>query len=75
MTDKITASYRRFPQDSGITIIPKYIAVSDTATEYHFGRTTYTVNTYFNTAYQESLSDVLKRLIIRECENFLGEKG
>ena len=75
MTDKITASYCRFPQDSGITIIPKYTAVSDTVSEYHFGRTTYMVNTYFNSAYQESLSDVLKRLIIRECENFIGENG
>ncbi|MBR3665538.1 MAG: transposon-encoded TnpW family protein [Ruminococcus sp.] len=75
MTDRITASYCRFPQDSGITIIKKYTAVSETPTEYHFGRTTYSVTTYFNSAYQENLSDVLKRLILRECENILGENG
>ena len=43
--------------------------------EYIIGHTTYTVTTVFNTASKESLSDILKRLIIRECEDFLGESG
>ena len=41
--------------------------------EYKIGHTTYTVTTVFNPASKASLSDILKRLIIRECENFLGE--
>ena len=41
--------------------------------EYRIGHTTYTVTTVFNPASKESLSDILKRLIIRECEDFLGE--
>ena len=43
--------------------------------EYKIGHTTYTVTTVFNPASKESLSDILKRLIIRECEDFLGESG
>ena len=31
------------------------------------------VKTIFNPDFQESLSDILKRLIIRECESFLSE--
>ena len=31
------------------------------------------VKTIFNPGFQESLSDILKRLIIRECESFLSE--
>ena len=41
--------------------------------EYKIGHTLYTVTTVFNPASKESLSDILKRLIIRECEDFLGE--
>lgn len=41
--------------------------------EYKIGNTLYTVTTVFNPASKESLSDILKRLIIRECEDFLGE--
>ena len=41
--------------------------------EYKIGHTIYTVTTVFNPASKESLSDILKRLIIRECEDFLGE--
>ncbi|HPY84263.1 hypothetical protein [Ruminococcus flavefaciens] len=56
-----------------------YTAVENTATEtvseYHIGHTIYTVTTVFNPASKESLSDILKRLIIRECEDFLGESG
>lgn len=55
------------------------IAIENTATEtvseYKIGHTTYTVTTVFNPASKESLSDILKRLIIRECEDFLGESG
>ena len=43
--------------------------------EYRIGHTTYTVTTVFNPASKESLSDILKRLIIRESEKLLGESG
>ena len=43
--------------------------------EYKIGHTLYMVTTVFNPASKESLSDILKRLIIRECEDFLGESG
>lgn len=49
--------------------------VTETVSEYHIGHTIYTVTTVFNPASKESLSDILKRLIIRECEDFLGESG
>ncbi|MDD6060776.1 MAG: hypothetical protein PUB97_10450 [Ruminococcus sp.] len=43
--------------------------------EYHIGHTYYTVTTVFNPALKESLSDILKRLIIRESEKLLGDSG
>lgn len=43
--------------------------------EYRIEHTTYTVTTVFNPASKESLSDILKRLIIRESEILLGESG
>ena len=43
--------------------------------EYKIGHTTYTVTTVFIPASKESLSDILKRLIIRESEKLLGESG
>ena len=43
--------------------------------EYKIGHTVYTVTTVFNPASKESLSDILKRLIIRESKNLLGESG
>ena len=46
-----------------------------TTSEYKIGHTTYTVTTVFNPASKESLSDILKRLIIRECDKILGESG
>jgi len=46
-----------------------------TMSEYKIGHTTYVVKTTFNPAFRESLSDVLKRLIIRDCEDFLGQTG
>ncbi|MBR1422693.1 MAG: transposon-encoded TnpW family protein [Ruminococcus sp.] len=44
-----------------------------TVSEYHIGHTTYRVTTTFNPAFRESLSDILKRLITRDCENLLGD--
>lgn len=46
---------------------------TSTVSEYKIGHTTYMVKTTFNPAFRESLSDILKRLIIRDCEDFLGE--
>lgn len=43
--------------------------------EYKIGHTLYTVTTVFNPASQESLADIMKRLIIRESEKLLGETG
>ena len=43
--------------------------------EYRIGHTTYTVTTVFNPASKESLSEIMKRLIIRESEKLLGESG
>ncbi len=54
-----------------------YTAVENTATEtvseYHIGHTIYTVTTVFNPASKEHLTDILQRLIDRECEEMLGE--
>ena len=36
--------------------------------EYKIGHTTYIVKTVFNPTFQQSLSDILKRLIVREIE-------
>ena len=44
-----------------------------TVSEYKIGHTTYIVKTTLNPAFQESLSDILKRLVTRDCEKFLGE--
>ena len=46
-----------------------------TKSEYKIGHTHYTVTTVFNPASKESLSGILKRLIIRESEKLLGESG
>ncbi len=43
--------------------------------EYKIGHTFYTVTTVFNPASNESLSEIMKRLIIRESEKLLGESG
>ena len=50
-------------------------AVSTTVSEYHIGHTLYTVKTVFNPASKERLTDILQRLIDRECEEMLGESG
>ncbi len=46
-----------------------------TTSEYKIGHTLYTVTTVFNPASKESLSEIMKRLIIRESEKLLGESG
>ena len=48
-------------------------ATNETMSEYKIGHTIYTVKTVFTPASRESLSDILKRLIIRESEKLLGE--
>ncbi len=46
-----------------------------TKSEYKIGHTLYTVTTVFNPASKKSLSEIMKRLIIRESEKLLGESG
>lgn len=46
-----------------------------TKSEYKIGHNLYTVTTVFNPASKESLSEIMKRLIIRESEKLLGESG
>ena len=46
-----------------------------TTSEYKIGHTFYTVTTVFKPASKESLSEIMKRLIIRDCEKLLGESG
>ena len=43
--------------------------------EYKIGHTLNTVKTVFNPASKERLTDILQRLIDRECEEMLGESG
>ena len=43
--------------------------------EYKIGRTTFIVKLVFNPASKERLTDILQRLIDRECEEMLGESG
>ena len=47
----------------------------NTTSEYKIGHTTYTVTTVFNPSSKENLSEIMKRLIIRENEKLLGESG
>ena len=42
--------------------------MKETVSEYKIGHTTYIVKTVFNPAFQQSLSDILERLIKREIE-------
>ena len=49
------------------------IAVSESVSEYHIGHTIYRVKNVFNPAFQESLSDILARLITADCEKMLGD--
>ena len=43
--------------------------LKETVSEYKIGHTTYIVKTVFDPAFQQSLSDILKRLIVREIES------
>ena len=43
--------------------------------EYKIGRTTYIVKLVFNPASKERLTDILQRLIDRECVGVGGESG
>ena len=42
-------------------------------TEYKIGNTTYTVTTTFSPEFKQSLSDIIQRMIIRDCDEMLGE--
>ena len=53
----------------------KALTTFNAPSEYKIGHTLYTVTTVFNPASKESLSDILKRLIVRESEKLLGESG
>jgi FPC/CPF motif-containing protein YcgG len=46
---------------------------TENLSEYKIGHTTYLVKTVFNPSFHESLTDILKRLVIRDVENFPGE--
>ena len=48
---------------------------NNNVSEYKIGRTTYIVTLVFNPASKEHLTDILQRLIDRECEEKLGESG
>jgi len=48
---------------------------TETVSEYQIGHTTYQVRTVFNPVFRDTLTDILKRLIIRDCEKLLGEIG
>ena len=47
----------------------------NTTSEYKIGHTLYTVTTVFNPASKELITDILQRLIDRECEEMLDESG
>ena len=42
-------------------------------TEYKIGNTTYTVTTTFSPEFKQSLSDIIQRMVIRDCDEMLGE--
>lgn len=48
---------------------------NNNVSEYKIGRTTYVVKLVFNPASKERLTDILQRLIDRECEKLLSESG
>lgn len=48
---------------------------NNNVSEYTIGRTTYIVKLVFNPASKERLTDILQRLIDRECEEMLGGSG
>ena len=48
---------------------------NNNVSEYKIGRTTYIVKLVFNPASKELITDILQRLIDRECEEIFGESG
>ncbi len=48
---------------------------NNNVSEYKIGRTTYIVKLVFNPASKELITDILQRLIDRECEEMLDESG
>lgn len=50
-------------------------SAADTISEYKIGHTIYKVKTVFNPDFHESLSDILQRLVIEECNKLISETG
>ena len=48
---------------------------NNNVSEYKIGRTTYIVKIVFDPTSKERLTDIMQRLIDRECEEMLGESG
>lgn len=65
---------RKFAMNNRDNIAVENTAI-ETVSEYKIGHTLYTVTTVFTPASKESLSEIMKRLIIRESEKLLGESG
>ena len=51
------------------------MTTDNNVSEYKIGRTTYIVKFVFTPASKERLTDILQRMIGRECEEMLGESG
>ena len=64
-----------FQLNNKTTAVDREKAGMTNVSEYKIGHTIYTVKTVYNPAFQESLSDVLKRLIVRESEKLPGQTG
>lgn len=61
--------------NNNTTAVEREKTTFNATSEYKIGHTLYTVTTVFNPASKESLSDILKRLTVRESEKLLGESG
>lgn len=66
-------SERIFYINNNVTAAEREKAEFETVSEYKIGHTTYIVTTKFNPAFQESLQDILQRLMLRDCEKLIGE--
>ena len=51
-------------------VLEENTSLTKNISEYQIGHTTYVVETHFNLECGETLSDVLKRLMIREIQEF-----
>ena len=47
--------------------------IQSRTTEYKIGNTTYTITTTFSPDFKQSLSDIIRRMIIRDSDEMLGE--